>query len=74
MNDGRTTRYDATTDAVVYDCDRTASFTPADWARLALAALDQAGVSPEQLARAHRAARGRTEATLFDLDLVAEVA
>lgn len=41
-------------DSVVYDCDATNDFTREDWIRLALAALDQAGVSTNQLDTAHR--------------------
>lgn len=40
-------------DAVVYGSD-TSDYTREDWIRLALAALDQAGVSPAQLADADR--------------------
>lgn len=37
------------------------------WLRLALIALEQADVSPDQLAIAYRHGRGRTEDTLFEL-------
>jgi hypothetical protein len=39
------TQYDTRTDAVIYGCDATRDFTQADWARLASAALDQAGLA-----------------------------
>lgn len=55
-------------DGVVYGCDETRGYTRADWLRLALAALDQAGVSPRDLSDAHGHARGDTEGTLYELD------
>ena len=69
-------QYDERTDAVVYGCPATATFTPADWVRLALAALSQADVTPSQLATAYGHARGpekgKTERTLNELDLLPE--
>ena len=53
------TQYDTRTDAVIYGCDATASFTPADWIRLAMAALDQAGVSAIGQAAVRQALWGR---------------
>lgn len=41
----RPVQYDATTDKVIYDSQSTVGFTHADWLRLAIAALDQAGCS-----------------------------
>lgn len=46
--------YRATAANIIYQNDATASFTRADWIGLALAALDQAGISPSKLADAHR--------------------
>lgn len=37
--------YDPKTDAIVFGFNATVDFTEADWARLALAALDQAGLT-----------------------------
>jgi hypothetical protein len=57
------TRIDAALDEI--------SGTPtAEFVRLALAALDQAGITPVQLATAYRHARGYTEGTLVELDLI----
>lgn len=52
---------------VVYDCPDTATFTAADWVGLALAALDQAGITPRQLNDAYRHARGDTKRVLVEL-------
>lgn len=43
--------YGERVDAVVYGSPATADYTPADWARLALAALDQAGLSRHEQER-----------------------
>lgn len=53
---------------VVYGSPETAAFTAADWVGLALAALDQAGITPAQLAKAFQAVHGRKteEAALLD--------
>lgn len=50
----------------------TKDFTAADWVLLALAALDQAAVTPDQLARAYRFGRGKEAAVLDELDLASE--
>lgn len=63
----RGVQYTARVDAVIYD-SATATFAREDWIRTALAALDQAGVSPEELARAYRLSRGYIEATLVELE------
>lgn len=55
---------------VVYGCDTTANYTRADWVGLALAALDQAGIFPDRLATAYQHARGDTDGTLDNLDLL----
>jgi hypothetical protein len=61
------TQYTPNVDAVLYGRD-VARFTPADWCTLALAALDQAGVSPATLAEAYRRARGSIMATVVNID------
>lgn len=60
-------QYGAKTDAVVYGCDETADFESEDWIRLALAALDQAGVTPARLSVAYQHARGSTEGAIEEL-------
>jgi hypothetical protein len=53
----------------VYGCDATATYARADWIGLALAALDQAGVTPRQLHDAYKASRnGETDDVLWQLD------
>lgn len=47
-------QYGQRIDAVVYGSEKTATYTREDWVRLALAALDQADVTPAQLANAHQ--------------------
>lgn len=53
-------------DAVVYE-GATGDFFRDDWIRLALAALDQADVSPRDLARAFQHARGDFDRTVDEL-------
>lgn len=56
-------------DSVVYGCDATSDYTREDWIRLALAALDQAGVSPRQLEDAYRhGSRRGVNGVLVELD------
>lgn len=47
--------------------DAATGFTREDWARLALAALDQANVTTRQLADADRYGRGRIDNVLDEL-------
>lgn len=61
------TQYDEKTDKVIYDTSITAGFTTEDWLRLALAALDQAGVTPPQLSVAYQHARGKTAGIIEEL-------
>jgi hypothetical protein len=56
--------YGAKIDAVL---DAATGFTREDWARLALAALDQANVTTRQLADADRYGRGRIDNVLDEL-------
>lgn len=61
-------------DDIVYGTN-TCEFGPAQWVQLALAALDQAGVSPARLADAYRHGmrkNGGTVAVLDELDLLDE--
>lgn len=63
--------YGARVDAVVYGCPATADYTREDWIRLALAALDQADVTPDRLATAYRDGnrqRRNVNGVLFELD------
>jgi hypothetical protein len=48
------TQYSATIDPAIY-CEPTAKFTRQDWIALAFAALDQAGLRPEEYDRVHAA-------------------
>jgi hypothetical protein len=61
------TGYGNRVDDVVYHSDATATYTREDWIRLALASLDQAGVSPRELLDAHRHGRGVADAVLVEL-------
>ncbi|HTP97951.1 MAG TPA: hypothetical protein VMN56_01415 [Casimicrobiaceae bacterium] len=60
--------YGKKTYTVVYG-NGTDDYTEADWVRLALAALDQAGVSVQIFAEAERRARGDVAAMIAELDL-----
>jgi len=60
-------QYSHKVDAVIYGANVTRDFTREDWTRLALAALDQANVSPETLARAFLHARGDTDRTIEEI-------
>ena len=62
--------YGPRTDALVYEQSVTADYTRADWIRLALAALDQAGVSPASFTTAYQHGRGNEQRTLENLDAV----
>jgi hypothetical protein len=53
---------------VVYESEETSRFDRTDWIGLALAALDQAGVTPAQMAAAYRHARGRINGVFEELD------
>ena len=61
--------YWPTASTVVYECDATSEFTRADWIALAVAALDQAGVTPAQFAEATRLAEsaGHTDQIVAEL-------
>lgn len=61
------TQYDEKTDPVIYGSPVTADFTREDWLRLALAALDQAGITPPQLSVAFQHARGKTDGVIEEL-------
>ena len=61
------TGYGQRINEVVYKSDATATYTREDWIRLALAALDQAGVTPRQLADADRHGRGKIDRVLVEL-------
>ncbi len=61
--------YMASASEVVYKSDATARYTADDWVGLALAALDQADVTPDQLARAYRHGKGDTVRVLVELEL-----
>ena len=53
-------QYGRRIDAGVYGCDAPHDYTRADWIKLALAALDQAGVNTRQLHDAYmRGMRGK---------------
>ena len=61
------TGYGQRVNDVIYKTDATATFTREDWIRLALAALDQAGVTTRALADADRHGRGKIGRVLTEL-------
>jgi hypothetical protein len=61
--------YGPRTDALI-DHSVTANYTRADWIRLALAALDQASITPGTFAKAYEQGRGNEQRTLENLDAV----
>jgi hypothetical protein len=60
VNGVRGVQYDTRTDAVVYGCDATRDFTHEDWIRLAMAALDQAGLDAAEQAVVRHALGSRS--------------